>query len=349
MNKDNEVWEKKILNSLDIPIIVWKKKNNQIICVFTMNINDDIIGIEVEEYHNKYNLSYYKTIIDIFDCDEGVSSIIHLQNKNITIKKIDNSTVFEFKFYKHSKDITSHILPLISDRIKNPLDNIVNILNLTDNNKNILSQDEYRNMMKESTSSILDIINDILDIVNFNKNKVILSNESIILKDLLLSCYNVVYEKMTEKNIKLDIKVDKKIPKIISIDKTRLKQVIINILKNCISYMDYGSISIIVSINNGKLSQVMPFEYINHDYKYNILFKIKDSGNGLDSDTSTHLKNIFQNNDIGCLKSYKDCGLSFIISNRIINLMEGNMWFTTEIDIGTVFYFNIICDGIKIN
>ena len=75
-----------------------------------------------------------------------------------------------------------------------------------------------------------------------------------------------------------------------------MRQVIIGILKHSITNMNTGSISINVSVNNNSLSKVMPFDYIDHNTKYNILFKIKDNGDGLERDIISYLKNIFRNN-----------------------------------------------------
>ena len=83
-----------------------------------------------------------------------------------------------------------------------------------------------------------------------------------------------------------------------------------------------------------------PFKFIQPKKgEQNILFKIKDSGSGINEDTCNIIKNIL---GIDTMNSSNFLGFGLLINKYIIQAMGGEIWFKTEIDIGTIFYANIM-------
>jgi len=81
--------------------------------------------------------------------------------------------------------------------------------------------------------------------------------------------------------------------------------------------------------------------------KYNILFKIIDTGNGIESSTQSMLNKILDMEETR-KSAQKSSGMGLIISKRLAQLMDGHIWYETTRGLGTIFYFNIVCKGIDI-
>ena len=78
-----------------------------------------------------------------------------------------------------------------------------------------------------------------------------------------------------------------------------------------------------------------------------ILFKIKDTGSGIDEDKKKIVDKVLNIKQISNIKSYKNTGFGLLICRDLCYLMGGNIWYKTEEDMGSIFYFTLVCDGIK--
>ncbi|AYV78740.1 MAG: putative sensor histidine kinase [Edafosvirus sp.] len=105
---------------------------------------------------------------------------------------------------------------------------------------------------------------------------------------------------------------------------------------------DQGSINIFVSLLENNIS---PFEYIKSKVpKYNIVFKIKDTSNGLTSNDVKAIESILRIKEHD-IKKYYNHEFSLIISKYLCNLMSGNIWLDNEQGFGTIYYFNLLCSS----
>lgn len=319
-------------------IIIWKISNNQLTCISNnINIQDNIL---LENYiqlnHIDYG-EYYDILIKT-----KKTQIIKKEAFDIILEIIDENFIIE----KHlTKECNFYLLSTISHKIRNPLTNILGLLSLINDSKLNKINKTYLNILKNSTYDIIGIANDIVDIINMNKDRIILNHKKINIEKLLTECKNIYTNELKEKNINIKIVIDDDIPRIFIVDVDRLKQIIANLLNNATYYTSNGGIDVRISLFHENDTSSCPFIYQNcNPPKYNILFKIKDTGTGIDDETKLYIENIFKIKETHMDKPYKSTGFGLFISNYLCNLFYGNMWFKSEVDIGSVFYFNIICD-----
>lgn len=334
-----------ILNKMPFPIIIWKNVDGVYICYYT---NNNIVSVNttLDKYLNNRTDKIKKLYDNTIKYKKRQKVIT--DNKIVNVEFINDDTIFE---YEHICDSDNHhMLLTISYKIRLPLTNIIGILSFLDIDS---MSDEYRkyiNIIKKSSYEIISVANDIIDYLNLEKGSVKLKNDKIKMIDLLKTCYDVVCDDAQSKQLKLKINLDENVPQLIVSDNERLKQIVINILNNAIEHTDVGG-NIVLDVSLYKNNKEYPFRFDNsYAPKYNILFKIKDTGSGIDDDTKCRLKKICGITDDNSYYGFNGFngfnGFGLNISNNICKIMNGNMWFKSEKDIGTIFYFNIICDGI---
>lgn len=332
----------------EIGIIVWKKNEKsspemQVIgqhkyhCI-TNNCKIKN-GTELDSYTK--NVTYGDRYNEIISTNED--QLIDNLNNKILLKYIPEDTILELCIPKY---VSVHLLSTISHKIRIPLTNIFGILKLIDKTKLNKTEKENMDILKKSCYEIINVANDIIDIVNSKAGKYILKQEKINLNSLLYECKNIVTNDIIRKNIFLKIIVEKNIPNNLVVDPTKLKQIIINLLNNSIQHTNIGSIIISVSLYDETNNYGCPFGYVYcQKPKYNILFCVKDTGSGMEDSNIKYVSSILGINKI-IDNSNNYCGFGLIISKYICNLMGGNIWFKTDNNIGTAFYFNILVDGV---
>lgn len=328
-----------MLGELNINTIIWKKITDEYVCY----INN--CGIEKDSKLSDYitNINYGNAYDKIISTKEN--QMVKQINCNILLQYIDDNAIIEIRA-PISDGI--QILTNVSHKIRIPLTNILGTLTIIDELKESKISKKNIESLKNSCYEMIEVVNDIIDIVNLSRGELRMHIEKCNLSNVMQQCYDISIKEIKTKKLTLKFIIDKNVPEIIFIDVTKLKQIIISLINNAIKHTHIGGIIVNVSLYKQN-ENISPFEYIAASFPaYNILFSIKDTGTGIDNATKNYLENLLGISKINNNNYYKYTGLGLIISKYICNLMNGNIWFRSEYNIGSVFYFNIICDGIKI-
>ena len=121
------------------------------------------------------------------------------------------------------------------------------------------------------------------------------------------------------------------------------------LISNGIKYTKIGGVTVSIELydkdigsNPFKAKKVSP-------PKYNIMFKVKDTGIGIDDEKAEMMRSTLSMKLTNNYKSYKMCGFALIISKHICNLHDGFLWFESLPEVGTIFYGNIVATGVDVD
>lgn len=214
-----------------------------------------------------------------------------------------NSTI---KILEKDKKIKDALFKLTHE-IKNPLavcKGYLDMIDLTKEDKAI----KYINIMKQEINRSLNIIS---DFVEYNKIKIV--KEQIELNYLLDDVYDSFKMLITNKKIKLEYKERNDEEIYLQGDYERLKQVIINILKNALE----------ASEENGKI------EISSNLYKNYLEILIEDNGIGMDKEVLDRVEEMFYTT------KQNGTGLGVALSSEIIKSHNGQLLYTSKLNKGT--------------
>jgi signal transduction histidine kinase len=330
-----------LCNNIDNPILVWKRTNNKYICKYTNGKLNIKKGDPLKIYINKLELELRAKYNYFLMNKKPV--VINIAEKKIKLSYINDDTFFEIH---KKKKFDLNILLAINHKIRNPLMNIIGCLSIIDYDSLTDDNLKYMNIIKDSSFNITELANDMIDFLNIKKNKIKPKIEQINITTLLNDCLEYNYE-LGNKNIIIKYKIDDDVPNIILSDKLRLKQIIINLISNAVKFTNIGSIVVDISEFNKYTIHHYPFNYMKVEPPFiNLLFRVKDTGIGIDNKTKKSLENILNIRSHNII-SNNISGFGLTICNNLVEVLGGNLWFNTERDIGTIFYFNIICKFIN--
>lgn len=331
-----------IIKRFPFPLVIWKTESEQIKCVFTNIIDGLSKGDRFKDYI-KQN-PYSNRFEEIFNKDEV---IIKLEHQVIYLIRICPEAFYEL--HENVDTDNYHMLSIISHKIRGPLTNIIGILTLLDDMNMNKTQRKYLNIIKKSSLEVVTLANDIVDLMNLSQNRLKLKLAPYGIRHCLDDCVEMATPNAKKKKISLKLDVDDAVPEILVIDCDRMKQIILCLVTNSIKYTDKGSVSVTVEPYKTQ-HPLSPFKYMKtKSPKYNLLFKVKDTGMGIDPDKAEIMKKMLMIKDSSKLISYKTCGFSLMICRYLIETMGGHIWFETHLDLGTVFYFNIIVDSLDLD
>ncbi|HNN12064.1 MAG TPA: PAS domain S-box protein [Anaerolineales bacterium] len=178
-------------------------------------------------------------------------------------------------------------------------------------------------LIQKNGLHLLHLINDVLDMAKIESGKLNLVIEKFNLHDIFEEAISITSSIANEKSLKVKIEADSDAEVEVSADRTRLRQVFINLINNAVKFTDKGSVSIraVREANN-------------------VLVSIKDTGIGI---PPSHLESIFQEFtqvDSSTTRKVGGTGLGLPISRKLIQMQGGRLWAESSgiEGTGSIFY-----------
>ena len=178
--------------------------------------------------------------------------------------------------------------------------------------------------LKENVGRMSNIIKDFLDVSQIEEKRLKLKKESTNLEKLIKEIVKALSPMADARNCKISLKVKNKIP-VLKLDKNKIEQVIRNILNNAISYSSKKN-TISISLEKRK---------------NDVLISCSDNGIGISKKEEKNIFKKFYRSEKAMMLSTEGTGLGLFISKAIIKQSNGKIWFKSEKDKGTVFFFTL--------
>ena len=222
----------------------------------------------------------------------------------------------------------SEILAKISHEIRTPLNGILGVTELMRQTPLNRLQEKYTDTINDSGQSLLTIINDILDHTRINAGRMELESIAFDLQDLMTRTLDLFQSEARLRNIDLSLEISPEIPRQVTGDPTRLRQILVNLLGNAFKFTDKGAVAVRVRLDhedeNGQLT---------------LYFSVKDTGIGIPTALHERLFQSFVQADAATNRQYGGSGLGLTISKQLAELMGGEIGVISEPGRGSCFWF----------
>ena len=230
-----------------------------------------------------------------------------------------------------ANEAKSEFLANMSHELRTPLNGILGYAQILGRSNTIPEKERHGiRIIHQCGSHLLTLINDILDLSKIEARKLELSSKAIHFPAFIQGVVEICQVRSDQKNLDFIYEPDPNLPLGIEADEKRLRQVLINLLGNAIKFSDRGSITLKVKVKNPNATNSLA----------RINFQIVDTGVGIAANQINKLFQAFE--QVGEQKrQHEGTGLGLAISQRIVELMGGQIQVTSELGVGSTFYFEV--------
>ncbi|WP_421920170.1 tetratricopeptide repeat protein [Marinifilum sp.] len=218
----------------------------------------------------------------------------------------------------------------MSHEIRTPMNAIIGFSKLMSFTSSKAKHEYYTNMINDNGQILLTLVNDIIDISMIESKQLKIKKSNFYIYPILEELRQM-FEEEKCKSEKSDVQINLHIPKQIEnisihSDQIRLKQILINLLRNAMKFTEKGKIDFGIEIVENY-----------------IRFFVKDTGIGIPYEDQALIYDRFRqasNNGV----QHGGTGLGLTISKNLTELLGGKIWFTSDPDKGSEFYFEFLID-----
>jgi signal transduction histidine kinase/ligand-binding sensor domain-containing protein/CheY-like chemotaxis protein len=225
---------------------------------------------------------------------------------------------------EESDRLKSAFFANMSHEIRTPMNAIVGFSNLLKNEA--LSQkekNEFIEIVNSNSDTLLILIDDILDLSMIEANQLAIKKEVFGLNEFLDNLYSAFSLMNSQKNIAVRLNNDlHKLNLKLYSDKTRIRQIITNLMNNALKFTEKGSVEL------GSKKQ-----------EDGLALYVKDTGIGIEKNEINTIFEQFRKSDTVKGTIYRGAGLGLAISKALSHLLGGNLGAVSEPGKGSIFTF----------
>jgi signal transduction histidine kinase len=232
---------------------------------------------------------------------------VALQNARLYMEQADTLTRL-----RELDRLKTSFLANMSHELRTPLNSILGFTDvmlegidgeLTENMDNDLR------LIHKNGQHLLHLINDVLDMAKISAGKMNLTLEHFKVHDLLEEVYQISSSLAAEKKLSLMIEADSDRSAAIAADRTRIRQVMLNLVSNAVKFTDQGGVSIRTEQKDGQ-----------------VLIRVSDTGLGIPKDKLDLVFQEFTQVDTSATRKAGGTGLGLPISLSLVKMHGGRLW-----------------------
>ena len=263
---------------------------------------------------------------------DSINQMIRYVQELLQEQQNYTSTIQEAKeLADNANQAKSDFLANMSHELRTPLNGILGYAQILNRSKALPEKERHGvNVIYQCGSHLLTLINDVLDLAKIEARKLELTAKSVHLSSFLEGVVEICRVRADQKGISFIYQPSINLPEGIVVDEKQLRQVLINLLGNAIKFTDKGCVTLKVDVLEAETDVSI----------LRLKFQIIDTGVGIAPEEVNQVFTAFE--QVGEEnRQAEGTGLGLTISQKIVQLMGGEIQVKSELGIGSTFFFEL--------
>ncbi|MBF0101762.1 MAG: response regulator [Desulfobacterales bacterium] len=313
--------------------LLFAQKEEQMLSVYLPSLFDENLSSTIESALNSPSVSMLSLEFNSKYLDLKLLPVKDMPDNRILIiqdvsdrKEAENIMVCAKETAENANRSKSQFLANMSHEIRSPLNAIIGLTEVMLIKDATPTQEKNLKIIHSSANTLLRVINDILDFSKIEADKLDIQVIPFDIKKVIDELNNIFVLQANQKGISFYVSVPENLPRFLMGDPVRLNQILINIIGNAIKFTQQGSVHVQLSV----LSET--------DKHIQLRLSVEDTGAGIPENFKPIIYTSFSQADGSYQRKFEGTGLGLAISKRLVEIMGGEIDFTSQLGKGTTFW-----------
>ena len=251
---------------------------------------------------------------------------VRVHERTVQLEMTNGELAMAMEEARSANYAKSAFLSSMSHELRTPLNAILGFAQILSSDRlpsTLAQKKEFAGHILKSGRHLLTLINEILDLAKVESGTVSLSLEPVALDAILQECRDMIAPLASQRGIGMTF--PDACPLNVLADRTRLKQILLNLLSNALKYnREHGAVSIDCAPQPGGRARI----------------SVRDTGVGLDAEQVALLFQPF--NRLGQEGGTEEgSGIGLVVTKRLVELMDGHIGVSSEAGVGSTFWIEL--------
>ena len=290
----------------------------------------EIVTAEVEHYHKDGHVFTLEVTVSLISSGGG-DSVLCLY-RDITGHKQAELDRIARKAAEAANRTKSIFVANMSHEIRTPMNAILGFAQVLACDPLLTpEQGEHVRIISHNGDHLLRLINDILDISKIEAGQLTINDTTFCLNDYLDELELMFRSSVIAKQLQLFMERDANVPRYVTADGGKLRQILINLVGNAIKFTETGRITVRVEAVEDKA--------VEDKDVLHLVVEVQDTGPGISDDDLGRIFDLFQQGEFGA--KVGGAGLGLAISRRLAEAMGGELTVISQVGKGSCFRFDV--------
>ncbi|MDQ1393400.1 MAG: hypothetical protein QOF30_2377, partial [Acidimicrobiaceae bacterium] len=263
-----------------------------------------------------------------------------LATHNIWLQQLNQEMRLAKEAAEAAAQARATFLTTMSHELRTPLNSVIVLAGLMADEELTPIQNDMVRRMRLASDNLLELINDVLEFSRLRAGQVELDQRTFDLLAWIENTLEIVAPRATEKGLELRLVIAGGVPRTLTADQGRLRQVLINLLANAVKFTSKGFVEVRVSA-----TRVPEAAAGSSERGWEFECAVRDTGIGIRAEDAALLFDEFRQADSGIAREFGGTGLGLAICRRLCEVLGGRIWVEPQAGEGATVAFTWMAEA----